>query len=605
MSLGCHRKRKRLQRSLCWRTRLGIVGRRIFPRQPARNVLPFWARSATLKAVFTTETQRHRDSLGLAHQLSARGLHTGNNVPWSCCARDQIPKYCAGFIRFLISAFPLCLCVSVVIFLAGCAQKPDPNTLVMIIESSPINLDPRVGVDAQSQRIDELLFDPLVTRDSHFNLQPDFAERWEIADPLTYVFHLRQGARFHNGQPLTARDVKWTFHSLINGKIRSAKASTFASVSRIDTPDDYTVIFHLKQPFASLLWNLSGAAGIVPYGSGEDFNRDPIGSGPFRFVSAAQDKNVIVERNPDYWAAPPKLDRVEFKVIPDATTRALELRKHSADVAINSLTADTVVALERDRDLKVMEAPGTIYAYIALNLRDPVLKDVRVRRAIAYAINVQPIIHYLLRDEAQPAYSVLPPQHWAYDADVTKYPHDPDRAQRILDEAGYRPVNGIRFHITMKTSTEESTRLLAAVLQQQLHEVGIALDIRTFEFATFFADITKGAYQFHSLRWIGGNLDPDIFEHIFGSNSFAPKRANRTFYSNARVDELIREGRSTVDQQKRKAIYDQIQQIVAEDLPYINLWYLDNVLIHTHRVQGIEIGPSGNYDFLRTAELAR
>ena len=155
----------------------------------------------------------------------------------------------------------------------------------------------------------------------------------------------------------------------------------------------------------------------------------------------------------------------------------------------------------------------------------------------------------------------------------------------------------------MKTSTEESTRLLAAVLQQQLREVGIALDIRSFEFATFFADITKGAYQFHSLRWIGGNLDPDIFEHIFGSNSFAPKRANRTFYSNPRVDELIAEGRSTIDQQKRKAIYDEIQQILAEDLPYINLWYLDNVLVHTNRVHGIEISPSGNYDFLRTAEL--
>jgi peptide/nickel transport system substrate-binding protein len=240
-----------------------------------------------------------------------------------------------------------------------------------------------------------------------------------------------------------------------------------------------------------------------------------------------------------------------------------------------------------------------------MNLRDPVLKDVRVRQAIAYSINVQPIIHYLLRDEARPAYSVLPPQHWAYDGDVEKYPHDPERARKILDDAGYHPVNGIRFHITMKTSTEESTRLLAAVLQQQLREVGIALDIRTFEFATFFADITKGAYQFHSLRWVGGNLDPDIYEHIFGSHSFAPKRANRTFYSNVQVDELIKEGRSTTDQQKRKAIYDRIQQILAEDLPYINLWYLDNILIHTNRVRDVEVGPSGNYDFLRTAQLAR
>jgi peptide/nickel transport system substrate-binding protein len=500
----------------------------------------------------------------------------------------------------------LCLCVSVVILLAGCAKKPDPNTLVMIIESSPTNLDPRVGVDAQSERIGELLFDSLVRRDSHFDLQPWLADSWEIPDPLTYVFHLHHGVHFHNGQALTSRDVKWTFDSLLSGKLRSAKASTYAQVSRIDAPDDYTVVFHLRQPFAPMLWNLSdGAIGIVPYGSGEDFNRHPVGSGPFRFVSAQQDRDVIVERNPNYWAAPAKLDRVEFKVIPDATTRALELRKQSADIAINSLVADTVVTLQRDRDLTVMEQPGTIYAYIALNLRDPILKDVRVRRAIAYAIDVQPIIHYLLRDEARPAYSVLPPQHWAYDGDVARYPHDPERARQLLDAAGYRSVNGVRFHVTMKTSTEESTRLLAAVLQQQLRQVGIALDIRTFEFATFLADVTKGAYQIHSLRWVGGNLDPDIFEHLFDTGSFAPKRANRTFYSNPKVDELIREGRSTLDQQKRKAIYDQIQQILAEDLPYINLWYLDNVLVHTNRVHGIEIGPSGNYDFLRTAELTR
>ena len=492
------------------------------------------------------------------------------------------------------------------LLLAGCSHKPDPNTLVMIIESSPTNLDPRVGVDAQSERIDELLFDSLVRRDEHFNLKPWLADSWEIPDPQTYVFHLHPGARFHNGRPLTARDVKWTFDSLIGGKLRSAKTSTYAPVDHIEVPDDYTVVFRLKEPFAPLLWNLSdGAIGIVPYGSGEDFNRDPIGSGPFRFVSAQQDKEVVIERNPDYWATPAKIDRVQFKVIPDATTRALELRKQSADVVINGLTADTVVTLERDRNLSVMESPGTIYAYLAMNLRDPILKDVRVRHAIAHAINVQPIIHYLLRDEARPAYSVLPPQHWAYDGEVEKYPHNPARARQILDDAGYRPVNGIRFHITMKTSTEESTRLLAAVLQQQLREVGIALDIRSFEFATFFADITKGAYQFHSLRWIGGNLDPDIYEHIFGSNSFAPKRANRTFYSNSRVDELIAEGRSTIDQQKRRVIYDQIQQILAEDLPYINLWYLDNVLVHTNRVQGIEISPSGNYDFLRSAELTR
>jgi len=487
---------------------------------------------------------------------------------------------------------------------ASCARKPDPNALVMIIESSPTNLDPRVGIDAQSERIDELIFDSLVRRDEHFELKPWLAESWEIPDPQTYLFHLRKGVRFHNGQPLTSRDVKWTLDSLLTGRIRSSKVAAYNKIDHIDAPDDYTVIVHLKEPMASLLWNLSdGAIGIVPYGSGEEFSRNPIGSGPFRFVSAQQDKEVVIERSSSYWETPAKLQRVEFKVIPDATTRALELRKHSADVAINSLTADTVLVLRNAPGLTVIQAPGTIYAYIALNLRDPILKDVRVRHAIAHAIDVQRIIHYLLRDQAQPAYSILPPEHWAYDGDVPRYPYDPSQARQILDNAGYPAKNGIRFHIVMKSSTDESTRLMAAVLQQQLREVGIALDIRTYEFATFFSDITKGAYQMYSMRWIGGNQDPDIFEYVFDSASFPPKRANRTFYTNPRVDQLIREGRSTLDQQKRQVIYDEIQRTVAADLPYINLWYLDNVLVHTNRVHGIELNPAGNYEFLRTAEL--
>ena len=147
--------------------------------------------------------------------------------------------------------------------LLSCSQPPDPNTLVMIIESSPTNLDPRVGIDAYSERIDELIFDALLTRDDHFNVQPGLVERWEIPDPLTYIFHLHRGVTFHNGQPLTSRDVKWTFDSLLQGKIRSTKTSTYRFVDRIETPDELTIVFRLKEPWAGLLWNLSeGAIGI-------------------------------------------------------------------------------------------------------------------------------------------------------------------------------------------------------------------------------------------------------------------------------------------------------------------------------------------------------
>ncbi|MGA7474937.1 MAG: ABC transporter substrate-binding protein [Candidatus Sulfotelmatobacter sp.] len=489
--------------------------------------------------------------------------------------------------------------------LLSCSGKADPNTLVMLIESSPTDLDPRIGVDAQSERIDNLIFDDLLSRGDNLDVGPGLAEHWEIPDPLTYIFHLHQGVKFHDGRPLTSRDVKWTFDSLLQGKIRSTKAAVYRFVDHIDAPDAFTVIFHMKEASATLLWNLSdGAIGIVPFGSGNEIATHPIGSGPFQFVSAETDKEVVVERNDDYWGEKAKLARVRFAVVPDATTRALELRKGSADAAINALTPDTVLTLERNPALAVERAPGTVLAYMGFNLRDPILRDVHIRQAVAYALDRGPMIEYLWRGEAQPARSVLPPQSWAYNGNVPAYDHDPGKAQQLLDAAGYPAVNGVRFHITIKTSTDENTRLMVAVMQQQLREVGIVLDIRSFEFATFFADVTHGAFQLYSLRWIGGNEDPDIFEYAFHSAKFPPNGANRGYYSNAKVNTLIDQARREVDPNIRKPLYAELQRILAEDLPYIDLWYLDNVLVHNKRVRNLQLNPAGNYDFLRTAELA-
>ena len=505
------------------------------------------------------------------------------------------PPVLANLLLLLGLLFPL----------LSCSNKPDPATLVMLIESSPTNLDPRVGIDAQSERIDALIFDDLLSRGNDLNVAPGLAERWDVPDPLTYIFHLHKGVKFQDGRPLTSRDVKWTFDSLIEGKIRSTKAAVYKYIDHIDTPDESTVIFHMKEADATLLWNLSdGAIGIVPYGSGDEMTQHPIGSGPFRFVSAETDREVVLERNDEYWGGSPKLARVRFAVVPDETTEALELRKGSGDLASNSLTPDTVMTLSRDQNLVVEQGSGTEVQYLGFNLRDPILKDVRVRQAIAYALDRKPMIEYLWRSQAQPARSVLPTQSWAYNGDVPSYEHDPVTANRLLDAAGFPLVNGVRFHITMKTSTIQSTRLMVAVLQQQLREVGIALDIRSFEPATFLADVQHGAFQMYGLRWIGGNEDPDIFEYAFHSSKFPPNGANRNYYSNPKIDALIDEARREVDPKRRKPLYAEVQAILANDLPYVNLWYLDNVLVHNKRVRNLRLNPEGSYDFLRTAELA-
>ena len=331
-----------------------------------------------------------------------------------------------------------------------------------------------------------------------------------------------------------------------------------------------------------------------------------MGTGPFRFVRQQIDQDVVIESNPLSWAAVPKLERVRFAVVPDAITESLELEKGSGDVAVNSLPTDSIPVLAARPDLQIEETGGTEIQYLAFNLRDPLLSDVRVRQAIACSIDRDLVIQTLLRSHAQPALSLLPQTHWAWTGEVARYDYDPARAERLLDASGHgRDGNGVRFHLAMKTSNDEGTRLLAAVLQQQLGKVGIALDLRSYEFATFYSNVTRGAFQMYSLRWIGGNEQPDIFSYAFLTANFSPKAANRGHYSDARLDTLLNDAVENEDTAKRREDYVEAQQILGRDLPAINLWYLDTIVVHNRRLTNMVPAPTGSYAFLETAELVR
>jgi peptide/nickel transport system substrate-binding protein len=490
--------------------------------------------------------------------------------------------------------------------LAGCRSAPrDPHTVVFLIESSPANLDPRVGTDEASEHIDELLFDGLVQRDAQFHFTPALAASWEQPDPRTWIFHLRDGVHFSDGTLLTARDVVFTIDSMHDGTVISPKAAAFASVDSIEARDAHTVVFHLKYPDNFLLTNLSTIAiGIVPFGSGKDFWRHPVGTGPFRFVSQRIDQDVVIERNPQSFSVEPKIERVRFSVVPDAITQSLELENGSGDVEVNSLPMDALPVLSQRANLVVDDTNGTEIQYLAFNTVDPILKDARVRQAIAFAIDRNLIIRTLQRGHAQIALSLLPASHWAWTGDVARYDYDPARAEQLLDEAGYRRgADGIRLHLTMKTSTLEEARLLAAVLQQQLEKVGIALDLRSNEFATFYSDVTRGAFQMYALRWVGGNEQPDIFSYVFSSARFPPHGANRGRYSNPQLDALLTDATESPDTDRRRADYVQAQQILARDLPAINLWYLDAIVVYNKRLMNVVPAPSGRYTFLETAAI--
>jgi peptide/nickel transport system substrate-binding protein len=312
-----------------------------------------------------------------------------------------------------------------------------------------------------------------------------------------------------------------------------------------------------------------------------------------------------VERNPLSWAVVPRLERVRFAVVPDAITESLELEKGSGDVAVNSLPMDSLAVLAARPNLQIDETGGTEIQYLGFNLRDPLLKDARVRQAIACAIDRELIIKTLLGGHARAALSLLPASHWAWSGDVARCDFDPARAAKLLDEAGYAPgSDGVRLHLTMKTSTLEETRLLAAVLQQQLGRVGIALDIRSYEYATFYSDVVRGAFQMYSLHWIGGNEQPDIFSYVFSTARIPPHGANRGHYSNSHLDALLDDAAQSGDVTRRRADYVEAQEILARDLPAINLWYPNTLVVHNRRLTNVVPSPSGSYMFLETAELA-
>src|ERR1019366_2077353 len=263
-----------------------------------------------------------RGSKGSGGSKGSRGSEA---LPKRSVARGVFSSTSFTSFASLISFTSLLLSV---FLLSSCTRSvaTEPGVVNFLIESMPTNLDPRSGIDGASERIDGLIFSSLVDLDSQRNPRADLAEKWESPDPLTYVFHLRAGVKFHDGRTLTSADVKYTFDSILNRTVTSPKRGSLALIKSIETPDAGTVIFHLSEPYAGFLWSICRPAmGIVPAGAGSDVAEHPVGTGPFRFVSAQQDDNVVLERNSVYFGTPPAISEIRFRVVPEAIVRALEL----------------------------------------------------------------------------------------------------------------------------------------------------------------------------------------------------------------------------------------------------------------------------------------
>lgn len=498
-------------------------------------------------------------------------------------------------------AVSLCL-ILLVHLMSACGREGTTSTgadgertLVIAFDGGPTHLDSRVGNDQYSGRVFDLIYAGLLQITPDASYAPDLAARWETPDPTTIVFHLRPGVKFQNGQSLTARDVKFTYDSVMAEDFPGAKKSGYETVESIEAPDETTVIFRLKEPNAAIFDNLT--LGIVPEGANHEmFRTQPIGAGPYRVVEFRTDERVVLRAFDDYYGGRANIPHVVIRVIPDATTRVLELRKGGINFVLNGLPLDSVKRFQDSRDHKVISEPGAIYQYIAFNLRNPQLGNPQIREAIAHAIDRERIVRDLLLGFGSVTDTLFPPDHWAYRSDLPTFEFDPEKAKRLLDAAGARDPDGdgpaSRFRLVYKTSTDAEANQQAEMVQQMLKQVGIDVEIQSNEFGVFYEDIQKGNFELFSLRRAGVN-DPDFYTYMFHSLNVPPEGQNRGYYRNGRVDELLDRARTTLDREERKGYYHEVQQILGRELPYVSLYHRANVAVMSSDLEGFVMYPSG------------
>ncbi len=483
-------------------------------------------------------------------------------------------------MRYLIALVLCCL-------LAACSQ-PATDVLRFGLSSAPVTLDPRYATDATSARINRLLYDQLVDFDAAVQPAPALAE-WRLITPTHYRFLLRP-ARFHDGTPLTAHDVLATYEFILEPSNASPHRGSLTLIERIEVIDAATVDFHLR--VADALFPGKLVIGILPatlIAKAHPFNQHPLGSGAFAFMAWPESGRLQIRRLSDG-------QEVEFLLVKDPTVRILKLLRGELDLTQNDLPPELIRYAAVQPDLQVQTGKGSNFTYLGFNMEDVVVGDLALRRAIAHALDREAIIRYVLGGAARPASALLPPDHWA-GALPDGYQHDPARARALLREVGYDETH--HPHIVYKTSSDPFRIRLATIIQQQLAEVGIDVELRTYDWGTFYGDIKAGRFQMYSLSWVGIKT-PDIFKYVFHSSSLPPAGANRGRYVSATADSLIEAADAAPTLAEQAEYYHELQAYLLEALPYVPLWYEDHVAVTRRGVSGYVLAPDGNYDGLNT-----
>lgn len=501
-----------------------------------------------------------------------------------------------------------------------------------------------VASDAAAERIKNLMFNALVKKDENFDYVGELAKEIVTSpDGMTVTFKLRDGVKFQNGQVMTSADVKYTFDELFKADGYKAKAffdsvplektpaptpapasgvtpiaqlnasvpakppevvktKSIPHITSMTTPDAATIVFTVGRPALrnQLLANMVTIP-IIPVGSIEQQKTQPLGSGPFKFVSLDTSQGIIeMQANPDYWEGAPKITKLRLKTITDATSLQAELQTGGVDLAPNpsNMPPDMLKSIGSSANLKVDQFDGSNIQYLVFNTQSGPLTNVKLRQAIGYALDRPKIVSELMSNQAKIADSILPTQSWAYVPASKKYDFDIAKAKQLVADAGYK-----NEPISFKYRADSAAvNQYAQVIQSSLTEIGLNVQIETLDGPTVLKQLAQGQYQMYTGIWVGGNQDPIFLRDLFSSTKIpggAVSCCNRSRYVNAEVDKTVEQAINEIDRAKAKELYGKTWEIVNNDVPLLPLWYPANMIISNKRIGNIKIAASGDWGFIK------
>ena len=441
------------------------------------------------------------------------------------------------------------------------------ETLVYAQLSETKSLDPHAVTDQYSQRIIANIYDRLVEVDESMNIIPSLALSWENIDPLTTVFHLRENVKFHSGKKMTAKDVKFSLERAMKSPQLGSLYSLF---DKVEVIDETTVVVKTKKPFGPLLYHLSHKSASIlneEFAKDHDLNQEADGTGGYFVKEWQVGDYILLERNKDYFNGEPSIKFVKVRSVPEENSKVIGLETGEIDISadLESMSRKTVLDNEK---LTLAETSSFSTQFLGMNVEKPFLKDIRIRKAIAMAINKDIIIDALLMGAVENANSFLAPGVFGYSKDVDTYQYDPAKAKELIAETGYKNIK-----LTLLRSNNTTRAQIAEVIQAQLMEVGITLSIQVVEWGAFLSDTSRGKAELYMLGWSPstGDADYGLSPNIHSSNKGSG--GNRSFYSNPKVDKLLDDAKEELDVEKRLALYKEVQEIVNKDVAYFPIYY--------------------------------